>query len=366
MSSQKSSSRSSTPSKGVAKRAGGVGFGTDEFRFDILEPNNILLEEGVMDEELWSNLAFSLGLPSREGQRCNTETQRLAQKMRKRKIMSESQTFEFIKPFIESLVSTCPKLSQASRCIYHSDAVPSLDTFKNTVYRLPTPKPRISIGYYRDAFSLHHDELQNGIIQGPSGEPCDLNHVSQPVLNHYWPFLVVEISDISMIAARQASAISAATCNNALNLLAGAAEMDKRNWTSDSFKFDSKFAKAFSLSIHGKFACLSTHSAQGDAPHVATVVSMYKLDDDDEVASLADRLHSIMVWAQFNRLGEIVATLDQLDKKVHGNLSGLSLGNTAYDFDPSCLKTMKLQPPRRPDRMRIALKAGLPRWLKGA
>lgn len=359
-----SSSRSPTPSK-ASKQSSIEESVADDFRFDILEPNNIFLADGFLTPERWSDLAFSLGLPAREGQRSNTATQKLAQRIKKRKLHSAQQTCDYIQPFVASLVATCPKLSQKDRCAYHHDAVPTIDALKNTVHRLPTPKPTISVGYHRAAFSLSHDELQKGIIACPNGDPCDLNHISQPVSDHFWPFFVVEVSENSMAAARQASAISAATCNNGLDLLAGAAVDDQKDWNSASFVFDRKFAKSFSLSVHGKLASLCVHGAEGLAQHVSQQIASYRLDDEHDVACLADRIHGIMVWAQYNRLGEIVATLDQLNKKVYGRIAGFTLGGSPIDddFDPACLKTLKLQPLRRPERMRAALRAGLPSWL---
>lgn len=357
-----SSSRSTTPSKGNKKRSS-MSVAADDFRYDILEPNNILIADGRMNEEKWSDLAFSLGLPARSGQRSTATTCKFAQKMSKRKTFTASQTYEYIKPLIESLVTDYPELSQRNNCIYHGDAVPTVDSLKNTVHRLPTPKPAISIGYYRNAFSLAHDELQSGIIAGPYGEPYDLNRISQPVTDHFWPFFVVEISDQSLSAARQAAAVSGATCNNALNLLAGAAAHDYNDWKVASSSIDSKFAKAFSLSLHGKVATLSTHGAEGSAPHVSTQIEAYKLDNESDVASLADRIHGIMIWATHNRLRNIATTLDQLDRKVHGSLSGLTLRGDESEFDLDDLKVLKLHLPRRPDRMKVGIRAGLSAWL---
>lgn len=340
-----------------------MGLAANNLRSDVLESNNILLCDGVMREESWSDLAFSLGLPARGNPQSTVATRKCAQRVRKRKVHSAAQTYDLIKPFIESLTSTCLKLSQQNRCVYHGDAVPTVNEFKNTVNRLPIPKPVISVGYHKGAFSFGHDELQNGLITDQAGEPCDLKHISQPVLNHFWPFLIVEISDLSIAAARQDSAISAATCNNALVLLAGAAAENEKDWSSTSFAFDYKFARSFSLSLHGKTAVLSTHCLETNALHVATEIARYQLDEDNDIASLADRLHSIMIWGEHNRLAEIMATLDQLDRKVHGPISGMSLTCDGYDFDPHCLKTLKLQPPKRPDRMKVVFKAGIPSWL---
>lgn len=335
----------------------------ESFRSEILQPNNIILSDYAMDAETWSDLAFSLGLSAKEGLRSSTGTQRLAQKTRRRKHHSASQVYDNIKPFLEGLVSEIPKLSQQTRCTYWPDAVPSDESLRNTVRRLPTPKPIISIGYTRDAFSIAHDELQDGLIASPSGEPCDLKRVSQPVANHFWPFLIVEISEQSLAAARTASAVSAATCNNALQLLGTAAAVDDKDWNSRTYTFDSKFARSFSLSVHDKIATLSTHSIEDAIAHLSVPVASYNLDNERDVAALADRLHGIMVWAQYNRLGEITAMLDHLDKKVHGNLSGTTLSGDEYEFDPQYLKTLKLQQPRKPERMKVALRAGLPAWL---
>lgn len=358
--STRSKSLSPGPVKAATKAGAGLTLGTANFQLEVLEANNILLEDTFMGEDRWSDIAFSIGMPAKAQGKSNNETGKVAQRMNKRKHVSYPQTFETIKPLLDSVVVKCPKISQQFKCIFHGDAVPTEEAIKNTILRLPTPRPAISLGYYRDAFSAHHDELQNGIIIGPYGEPCDLNHLSQPVLGHYWPFLVIEISDTSMSAARQASAITAATCNNALLLLAGA--VASADGLGNSFAFDTKFARSFSLSIYDKSAILSTHSAEGLIPHLASPIASYRLDSERDVAALADRVYSILIWAQHSRLGEICAMLDALDKKVHGHLSEAGNGDV-YDFDPSCLKKLKLQPPRRPDRIKVAIKAGLPWWL---
>lgn len=364
--SSRHSSRSSTPPR-TSKTGTAAEIADESFRSEILQPNNIVLSDYAMDAETWSDLAFSLGLSAKEGLRTAAPTQRLAQKMRRRKHHSASQIYDNVKPFVEALVSEVPKLSQQTRCSYWPDAVPSDDSVRNTVRRLPTPKPIISIGYSRDAFSIAHDELQDGLIATPSGEPCDLKRVSQPVANHFWPFLVVEISEQSLATARTASAVSAATCNNALKLLGDAAAVDEKDWNSRTYTFDSKFARSFSLSIYDKIATLSTHGVEKDtapaAVHLSIPIASYHLDNERDVAALADRLHGIMVWAQYNRLGEITAMLDHLDKKVHGSLSGTTLSAEEFDFDPKCLKTLKLQQPKKPDRMKVAFRAGLPSWL---
>jgi hypothetical protein len=316
-----------------------------------------------MDEDRWSDLAFSLGLSARAGRRRTSATNKFVQRMSKRRHLSSAQTYEIVKPFIESIVSACSKLSQQNRCIYKDDAVPTLESLKNTVHRLPTPTPAISVGYSRDAFSMAQDELQNGIINGPAGEPCDLNHISQPLTGHFWPFFVVEISERSMSAARTASAVSAATCNNALNILAEASIDHRPGWSGSPFLFDHKFIRSFSLSIHGRKVSLGVHGAEGAICHVATQIAMFELDNEDDVAALADRVQGIMVWAHYNRLAEIISTLDKLDRKVHGANVGLYFADDGYDFDPHCLKTLTLQAPRRPNRTKVALRAGLPSWL---
>lgn len=358
----KNSSRSSTPSR-VSKVALSAELVEDSLRSEILEPNNIALSEYAMDDETWSDLAFSLGLAAKEHRRFNVATQKLAQKMRKRKQHSSAQISDNIKAFIEALVLETPQLSQQSRCSYYPDAVPTADSVRNTIHRLPTPKPTISVGYTRDAFSIAHDELQDGIISSPSGEPCDLKRISQPVANHFWPFLAVEISEQSLFAARAASAITTATCNNAISLLGNAAAVNEESWNNRTYTFDEKFFRSFSLSIHGKIATLSTHSIDQCAAHISVPIASYQLDNESDVAVLADRLHGIIVWARYNRLSEIIAMLDHLDKKVHGNLSGTTIHGDGFDFDPHCLKALKLQPPRKPERMKVVLRASLPSWL---
>lgn len=333
---------------------------------DILEPNNILMDQIVMDQETWSSVAFSLGIRVQESQRPSAEAQRLASRMSKRRLLSTTQTFDYVRQFLESLAATCPGLSQESRCVYHGDAVPTQEVLKNTVRRLPIPRPMLSLGYTQGAFSRNHIELQDGIITGPDEEPYNLNHISQPMDAHFWPFFAVEVSEKSMLAAQQTNAVTAATCNNALNILATAASSDDGSPTT-SFKFDASIARTFSLSIHGKEACLSLHGAQGSEPFVASRLITYRLDKVNDVASLAGRIYSIMLWSRHKRLPEITTTLDALNRRVHGTSpSPTSRESLDDDFDPACLKTLALKSSRKTagsDRIKVAFKASLPHWL---
>lgn len=335
----------------------------EAMRFEILEPNNILLAEAPMSMEVWTSLAFSLGLEAKETRRSSPATQKLAQRSNKRKALSATNIIDNLNSFIESLTEPTAQLAQTSRKAFHHDAVPSVDALKNTTRRLPVPKPSITLGYRQQLFLASHDELHEGLINGPSGEPCDLQRISQPIAHNYWPFLVVEVSDDSILAARQASAIAGATCNNAMAMLAGAASDDPRSWNGP-FTSSNHSARSFSLAVHEKSACLSTHHIESNEYHVSTVIANYRLNEPDDVACLAHRLHGIFVWARHNRLGELTAVLDQLSRKIHGSLPGVNLKSDPNDFDPAYLRDLKMRSPRRPDRMKVVLRAGLPSWLK--
>lgn len=356
---------SSTSSLSSYKTSNPCGIGSDDYRIDILEPNNILLEQVMMDEERWSSLAFSMGIPVHNGQRFNNDAQKLASRMSRRRNPSYSHTFGYLLPFLEAIVAECPGMSLLSRCAYHKDAVPTHEVLRNTTRRLPIPRPLFSLGYSNGNFPRHHIEVQDGIIAGPNDEPCNLKHISQPLVDHFWPFLVVDISERSMQAAQQANAVAASTCNNALNILATAVAPTETSPTA-TFKFDASKAKTFSLAICGKEACLSLHAAQGTAPFVATDILVYRLDRMNDVAALADRMYGIMLWSRHQRLPEISTTLDALDQRVHGTTSLTASRDSADDFDPACLKTLALKSSRRTagsDRIRVAFKASLPHWL---
>lgn len=356
--SSKGSSRATTPSKTDVNGP----IVADGFRCDVLEPNNIILADKPMREDQWLDLAFSLGIRGRAGRHWNNATSKLCQMMSKKKVYSATQTCDIFKPFLESLASDCPGLSQRDRCTYLADAVPTCETLQNTTRRLPTPTPAISVGYRRTAFSTAQEELQHGIIAGPMGEPYALDRVSQPVAGQYWPFFVVEFSDQSVEAAQQKNAVTTATLNNALTLLVGAATKGEPDGIP--FSFDGKSARTFSLAIHNKTAYLSAHETGTSSAHMSAQISQYRLDSEDEVASLADRIQSILVWGQHGRLHEILAVLDELNRKVNGDHFAADMGNVQYDFDPRSLRAFKLQTPRWPDRVKVAFRAGLPSWLK--
>src|SRR4051794_33373273 len=57
----------------------------DDYRFTTLEPNRVFMEDGQMEEDEWSQLAFSLGMPTREMNTPGTEAKRFAQRVKQRK-----------------------------------------------------------------------------------------------------------------------------------------------------------------------------------------------------------------------------------------------------------------------------------------
>lgn len=332
-------------------------------RSPLLEANGIYLVDTIMDTKSWSDTAFSLGLTAREVQRSGAGTLKLVQKMRKRKIHSIPQIHDAMKSFINSIISDCPELTQQNKCVFPHDAVPTAESLKNTVHRLPVPKPAVVIGHSREIFSTANIELQDGIIVNTLGEPCDLRRVSQPAEGLFWPFLVVEVSDESMLNARQAGAITAATCNNSVRLLQEAAAMNTRRpqYISDQYVRNSD--PSFSLCIHGKTALLSIHSDQKGAPFIAVPIASYDLESDHDVASLAGRIHSIFVWAQSSRLDNIVLDLEKLRITIYGETRARSSDVISREVDPTSMRNSRSQQLKNPRRMKTALRAGLPWWL---
>lgn len=322
-----------------------------------------------MDDERWSRLAFALSMPSREIRRTNPEARKFATQMKKRKSnISSKQVTEMIHPLIRSIVKEHKKIKCKSMVAFHResvpDEVPDFEVEPGWKMQLPTPKPAFTLGYSQSAFDSHQLELQQGIIANNRNEPCDLHKVSQPIPDVYWPFFVVEAQDESMLAARNACAGSAATCNNGLMILAGAAEEPRDRYIDMKFLWNlSQAVQSFSLAINGKTACLNTHNSEGCLPHAVAVIRTYRLDDEDDMEALASRIRSILVWAENCRLASIVDLLEKFDRRVR--FAKASASASGHCYDPSELADFEITSRRRRSTIiKNALMDGLPKWIR--
>lgn len=337
----------------------------ESFQMEVPGFAGVLLVDACMGLDEWTHTAFALGLSARESERANMETIKMADRMQGRKKFLKTQTMESVSHVLNSITNPHTRLSTQRDCIYHIDAVPGmkkrgrLDGAGN----FSVARPSVSIGYHRNVFSPLHDDLQTGIISGPDGQPYDLGRIAQPIDDHFWPFLVVEISDDSMLMARRASAVTAATCNNALHLLVEAATDDRSTWHGLNAPFEKSFLKCFSLSICQRKACFSVHSMPDKSIHRSTVVMTYDLSDSRSVGCLADRIHGICVWAGYGRLEELVRLLDRLDAKVNG--AGIKPYSTfRYDFDPASIPSAASKQTDRSEKVRLLFGSKLSRWIR--
>ncbi|KIV86878.1 hypothetical protein PV11_02460 [Exophiala sideris] len=305
-------------------------FGCADYRSTTLEPNNIIVEDQQLDDERWSRLAFALGMPFGESLRASSATNKFAQQIRSQRSVTSREMTELLVPLLASIAKDHHTLKCRTDTAFYRDAVPDEVTASEIEdgwkMQLPTPKPAITLGYSNSSFTSHQLELQQGIIANNNNEPCDLHQLSQPVPDIYWPCFVVEVQEDSMLAARNACAGSAATCNNALMIFAAAAQEPQRHYHDADFLWNlSKAAQSFSLGINGKIACLNTHNSEGYLPHGVATIRTYRLDDEKEVEAMAARIRSIFVWAENCRLRSICDLLATFDRRVQMECSRLAV-----------------------------------------
>jgi hypothetical protein len=317
-------------------------FDKDDYRFTTLEPNRVFMQDGQMEEDEWSQLAFSLGMPTREMNTPSTEAKRFAQRVKQRKKDPNTRIDDLLGMLLLPLCKAHDKIDFTTDAPFWREAIPQevteQDVEQGWSLQLPTPKPAFTFGYRPDAFRQHYRDLQNGIVNKDNGEPCNLSQVSQPAPEIYWPFLVIEsrpaASSNAMRSAKYACAGAAATCNNAIIILSNAAQKPNEYSTSPSLQWDTlKLAQTFSLAVDGRIACLSSHNSQGILPHAMTAVRSYNLEDEIQVQMLCSRLKSIMVWAENFRLPTIMELLDRLDRRVHLGVPSKTPLRAEFDDD---------------------------------
>ncbi|KIW11917.1 hypothetical protein PV08_09190 [Exophiala spinifera] len=296
-------------------------FGSPTYRTTTLEPNHIIVEDEQMDDERWSRLAFSLGIPFRDSYCTSPVSQKFAQQVSSRPSVSSKEVIELFSPLLASIAKDHDLMKYRNHHQFNREGVPDEipDVEEDVVWKmqLPTPKPAFTLGYAASAFTYDEVELQQGVVPSSRNKPTRLHKLSQPVPDVYWPFFVVEAQGESMNAARNACAGSAATCNNALMIFAGVAKQPQRYYRDTGFLWNlNKAARSFSLAINGKTACLNTHNSEGCLPHAMATIRTYRLDDEREVSALASRICSIMVWAEHCRLQAILDLLDDFAGRV--------------------------------------------------
>ncbi|KAK5242308.1 hypothetical protein LTR40_007014, partial [Exophiala xenobiotica] len=356
---------SSTTTSSLSERR--TSFGSCNYRSIILEPNHIIVEDQQMDDERWSRLAFALGIPFGDSCRPSPAATKFAQQMNSRRTVSSKEATELLISLLVSIAKDHTNMKCRTNTTFYRDGVPDevpdFEIDDGWKMQLPTPRPAITLGYSKTSFTTHQLELQQGIIANSKNEPCDLHKLSQPVPDVYWPFFVVEVLEDSMLAARNACAGSAATCNNALMIFAGAAQEPQKAYHDMNFLWNlSKAAQSFSLAINGKTACLNTHNSEGCLPHAVAVIRTYRLDDENEVEALAARIGSILVWAENCRLQSIHDLLTNFDRRVKLAQNTVDKSNDWYA--PSELANFGVVPKSTMTVIREVLAESLPRWAR--
>lgn len=323
------------------------------FDTDTLEPNGILAAKLETDDTTWLRIAFALGMQAKDDVHIDAEVSRLCQRIRKRKTLSDQQTVEAFTALLKPMIAPMGFI-QSCFAEYKDDAVPTRDTLKNSIHRLPVPKPAISIGFGPQHFTHLDDDLQNGIISTPLGDPADLGHLSQPVPGQYWPFFTILASEESLVTAQQFASVAGATCNNATHLLASALSLPhNRKWLTGVTR-DQNFSISFSLGVSNKTAALNLHELDGGVLFHTTTLRTFRLDDEQDIAILASRLKSIMIWAKFVRLPQLLDKLESLDRMVNGTAASSTSRPYSDDFDPAIFRILDLRT-KKSGRIRTAI-----------
>ncbi|KEF63421.1 uncharacterized protein A1O9_01399, partial [Exophiala aquamarina CBS 119918] len=353
------------------------------YRQHTLKPNNIIIEDAVLDEERWSRAAFALGMPYGDVFRATNETRRFANKVSRKSNLSEKCMTDLVMTLVQAATKPHRNLHTKAGGTFHEDPVPNgaittdalLSPPDTWSMPLPVPRPNITLGFATKTFTPHELELQSGIISTSAGLPCDLAKVSQPTPDVFWPFFTVDIQPNSLNAAQNASAGSASTCNNALALLAEAADEPTMQKQGPSLFWNSRRrVHSFSLSINldGKVASLNMHDSGGSLVHHAAMIRVYRLDDERDVEALYSRLTSICVWADNTRLPAIVDLLENLDGLVKLESKQDFVSDAFFNHDLSSVAGMgyaggaigSISPPKRFGGLKSVMRDISPRWLR--
>ena len=279
--------------------------------------DSFVTKSPTLDAQQWQAAALSMGInPSDTGPAVD-QARKASKKADKRaKKMAEvmSATIDTVAQSHESLHVTVDNL-------FNREAIPSftprLDSTANRRMGLLPPRPATTVGYSSQVFTNDQRELQHGIISDVDCAPRDLGKLSHACRETYWPFLVVEVSDVSLQAASDLAVEATATCNNALMTLASAlldptsGDIDPRLTAAVN-----RGIASFALAIHKKVARLIVHYSDGFIGDNAGILQTYNLDLEHDMSSLLRRLKNIFVWAEDVRLKAIEELLDVLDRRV--------------------------------------------------
>lgn len=284
-------------------------------------------------EESWANLAFSLGIPAADASRPNSDAKKFAQRIRRRQDISNKQMLEYLGSLMGKIRKNRPSIRHKKSVAFCPDAIPQPS---NSAGIIPIPCPGLTIGYRQNAFCSWHVQIQNGIISGEDGT-LHLAGISQPIPNVYWPFLVIEVSEESMLAAQHLCGAAAATCSNAVMILSRAVFSAEGGRFPQSFYLSNsqKAAISFSLAVHDRVARLNVHQITSNFRQECHTVRCYRLFDEYEVEALVARIESILLWAEHSRLPAIVQILEICSQRPLGQrLTGREFARPLPELTP--------------------------------
>ena len=287
--------------------------------FDTTCTVKIMPEQNMTNED-WTSLAWSLGMPAADTHKPNLDAQRFAYRVQRKQEITAKQILDHLGILVANLRKDHPAIRHKKSAKFRWDAVPDHSHFK---FGLRAPQPGMVFGYRATAFSLSHLDLQTGTIANEGDKPQHMERIAQIVAGVFWPFLIIEIHNDSMVSAQRACSTAAATCNNALAILANLTSKagDRSHLDSSLANPDSSWGWttagiAFSISIHDKIAYLNAHTLRNGTVQNFNTVKAYRLYDAHDVECMMARIQSILVWADYIRLQSIRELLNVFSRSV--------------------------------------------------
>ena len=264
-------------------------------------------------EKEWTSIAWSLGMPAADSHRPDLEAHKFAHRVQRKQQPTSQQILDHIGILVGRLRKAHPSIRHKKSAKFRWEGVPDPNALR---FGLGAPQPGIIFGYRASTFSDSHLGLQAGFVTKDGGQPQPLERIAQIVPGVFWPFLVVECHDESMVSAQRACAAAATTCNNALAILARLTSAPKDPLNLDSSWGWTRASMTFSLAIHDKTAYLNAHALRNGTVQNFNTVKAYRLYDGGDVECMTARIKSILVWADYARLQSIMELLSALSRNL--------------------------------------------------
>lgn len=273
-----------------------------------------------LDQEQWQNAALNMGISPSDNGPITEEARKMSKKVDKRR--GVKQMAEIMSTVVHAVAASHQGLHPTADNLFNREPIPSfvprLDSTANRRTGLLPPRPSVVVGYRSQVFTNDQRELQHGLISDVDGAPRDLGKLSHVCSATYWPFFMIEVSEISIQAACDLAIEATATCNNALMTLASAL-LDPTSTEADAKLIEcvNRSIASFALAIHKKTAKLIVHYSDGFIAETAGIVQTYELDSEQQMSALLARIQNIFIWAEDVRLKAVIDLLAILDRRVN-------------------------------------------------